>query len=405
MTRIAQQRLFNLTILITGLGYFVDSYDAFSFNVFRMASLTELGLSGDELTRTGVFILNCQVMGTLLGGIFWGTMGDRIGRKKALLGSILIYSVGMMANAFVQDTTIYALTRAVVGFGIAGEVGLGATLVAEIVRTTKRTYSLALFTALGLLGVVAAALSIEFANWRTGCLMGGAGGLVLLFLRHRLFESPLFDQLLQSDVRRGKFLDIFRQGASFGKWLACIFILAPNFFATGLLLTLAPEMAKSAGVEGMAKANIALALYFTCAVAGDLISAHLSEKFQSRRTVLFIYMIANAGMAYIYVYLTPKSLAGFYALCAIFGLFNLWAIATTATVEQFKTSLRATVTTTSMNFARACLVPMNLTFLFFKPHGVPVAALVVGVSMYVAGMLAIFSLRETFGQNLEREIR
>jgi MFS family permease len=328
MTAAANKHLVWFTLLVTGLGYFIDSYDVFSFNIVRAVSLSDLGLTGDALTRAGVFILNCQVTSTLIGGIVWGMLGDRVGRKKALLGSILCYSAGMIANAYVHDVYIYAAVRGLVGFGIAGEVGLGATLVGEFAGKTQRTYILALFTALGLLGVTAAALSIECVSWRASCLIGGLGGLLLLLLRGKLFESPLFEDLARQRENRGGFADIILHGASLQKWLCCIFILAPNFFVTGLLLTLAPEMAKAAGLT--VKANIALACYFTAAVIGDLLSSYLSERLKARRPVMFGYLAANVLCAVIYIAFTPKGAEGFYALAFVFGLFNLWALATTA---------------------------------------------------------------------------
>ncbi len=136
---------FNLTVLITGLGYFIDTFDFFLYNSMRSVSLTELGLSGDALTHAGIVILNCQIFGALIGSFFWGILGDRIGRKKALLGSILIYSLGMIFSGLVPNVPAYALARLITGFGVAGEVGLGATLVAETVRSSKRTYALMLF--------------------------------------------------------------------------------------------------------------------------------------------------------------------------------------------------------------------------------------------------------------------
>ena len=391
----------SLTIVITGLGYFVDSFDAFSFNVYRVKSLTELGLVGDQLTNAGIFILNCQVTASLVGGILWGILGDRIGRKKALLGSILLYSIGMIANAFVKDVDQYAATRALVGFGIAGEVGFGATLVGEIIQNTKRTYGLAMFTALGLLGVAAAALSIEVVNWRTGCIAGGVAGLLLMFLRHKLFESPLFDNLFKNNVRRGRFDDILTDFTALKRWIACIFILAPNFFVTGVLLTLAPEITKAAGIDGI-KANIAIACYFGCAVIGDFTAAFISEKLKSRINTHFFFLLGNMAVACVYIFATPKTLLGFYSICAAFGLFNLWALATTIAVEQFKTHLRATVTASSMNFARACIVPMNLGLLLIKPAGgVTSAAFIVGGFVFAAGFMSLLALRDSFGENLE----
>jgi MFS family permease len=216
-------------------------------------------------------------------------------------------------------------------------------------------------------------------------------------LRGKLFESPLFEALAQTRRNNGSFTAIIRHGASLKKWLCCIFILAPNFFVTGLLLTLAPEMAKAAGVSGPMKANIALACYFTAAVAGDLFSGYLSERLKSRRRVLVAYLGANAVCALSYICFTPHSAFGFYALAFVFGLFNLWALATTTAIEQFPTAVRATVTTTSMNFARACLVPMNVVFLSLKASGTAPAALAVGGVIFALGLTAALRLKESYG--------
>src|SRR5580704_3060825 len=104
---------FNLTVLVAGLGYFIDTFDFFLYNSMRSVSLTELGLSGDALTHAGIVILNCQIFGALIGSFFWGVLGDKIGRKKALLGSILIYSLGMIGTGLVHDVMSYGFVRLV----------------------------------------------------------------------------------------------------------------------------------------------------------------------------------------------------------------------------------------------------------------------------------------------------
>ena len=69
-------------ILVAALGYFVDGYDIVIFSVVRMASLKSLGLTGDDLTTTGAFLMNVQLIGMLLGGIGWGVWGDKRGRLR-----------------------------------------------------------------------------------------------------------------------------------------------------------------------------------------------------------------------------------------------------------------------------------------------------------------------------------
>lgn len=206
----------------------------------RVPSLTDLGLSGDDLTKTGIIILNCQISGALIGSFFWGILGDKVGRKSSLLSSILIYSLGMVANGFVQDPISYGIVRFIIGFGVAGEVGLGATLVAETIQSSKRSYSLMLFTIMGVLGVVVAGTSIEFVTWRVSCFLGGVLGLLLLLLRSMLFESRLFIENAKVNTRRGYLQDLLGNLKSLKKYISCIPILGANFFVTGILLTLAP---------------------------------------------------------------------------------------------------------------------------------------------------------------------
>ena len=67
-------------VIVVALGYFVDVYDLMLFSIVRVPSLTALGLAGDELFNRGVSLLNMQMGGMLLGGIFWGILGDKRGR-------------------------------------------------------------------------------------------------------------------------------------------------------------------------------------------------------------------------------------------------------------------------------------------------------------------------------------
>jgi MFS family permease len=93
-TSAIDHKIFTPTVLIASLGYLVDMFDMFVFNIVRKASLTDLGLAGPALTQAGLDIANCQWCGLLIGAYVWGVLGDRIGRKKALLSSVIIYSLG-----------------------------------------------------------------------------------------------------------------------------------------------------------------------------------------------------------------------------------------------------------------------------------------------------------------------
>lgn len=394
------QHAFNLTVLVAGLGYLVDTFDFFLYNAMRVSSLSELGLSGDTLTKTGIIIHNCQVFGALVGSFFWGILGDKKGRKSALLGSILLYSLCMLANGFVHDITSYAIIRLLLGFGVAGEVGLGATLVAETVQSSKRTYSLMLFTIMGVIGVVIAGLSLEFMSWRVSCIIGGIIGLALLLLRSVLSESQLFIDLSKANKIRGSLRQLFGSVKNLKRYLFCIPILGCNFFVTGLILTLSPEIAKATDVNGFVKANIALVIYFVTAIFGDWLGAWLSEMLQKRNLVTGIFIALNAALAFLLLQKLNLDIYSFYLLCACFGLFNLWALSGTILVEQFPTELRATATTSNINFSRAMIIVMNLSLLALRPFGIINAFSIISFVIFGLALFCVWRLPETYGQSL-----
>src|SRR4051812_40535530 len=89
-----------LTVIVAGLGYFVDLYDLVLFGVYRLPSLRDIGVADANQISTGLTLMNIQMTGMILGGVLWGLMGDRKGRTSILFGSILVYSVATIANAF-----------------------------------------------------------------------------------------------------------------------------------------------------------------------------------------------------------------------------------------------------------------------------------------------------------------
>src|SRR6185312_14046332 len=124
--------LTRIPVLVAALGYMVDMYDLFLFSIVRVPSLKSLNLTGDSILKDGLMLLNLQMAGLLIGGIVWGILGDKKGRLSVLFGSILIYSLANIANGFVTNVDQYAILRFIAGFGLAGELGAGMTLVAEI---------------------------------------------------------------------------------------------------------------------------------------------------------------------------------------------------------------------------------------------------------------------------------
>src|SRR6478735_1482018 len=101
MTKAQAKASLNKIIIVAALGYFVDIYDLVLFSVERKDSLTEIlgaNATSENLKNIGMSLLNWQMGGMLLGGLFWGILGDRKGRLSVLFGSILLYSLANIAN-------------------------------------------------------------------------------------------------------------------------------------------------------------------------------------------------------------------------------------------------------------------------------------------------------------------
>src|SRR5580658_9260567 len=127
-------------IIVAACGYFVDIYDLILFNVVKKDSLEAImkGVTAEQVKSTGIFLFNMQMTGMLAGGLLWGILGDKKGRISVLFGSILLYSVANVANAFVTTVPMYALVRLIAGIGLAGELGAGVTLVSETMSKENR---------------------------------------------------------------------------------------------------------------------------------------------------------------------------------------------------------------------------------------------------------------------------
>lgn len=112
MIKQSKDNVFNMLVIVAALGYFVDIYDLLLFLVERRDSLKEIlgaTASNDEIQRVGKQLLNWQMGGMLIGGIFWGILGDKKGRLSVLFGSILLYSIANIANGFVQSVPQYII--------------------------------------------------------------------------------------------------------------------------------------------------------------------------------------------------------------------------------------------------------------------------------------------------------
>jgi MFS family permease len=390
-------------IIVTALGYFVDIYDLILFSIVRVQSLTSLGVAADQLMNVGVYLINAQMIGMLIGGVIWGIMGDKRGRLTVLFGSILVYSIANIANAYVQDIQTYAIIRFIAGIGLAGELGAGITLVTESMSKEKRGYGTMIVASIGLMGAVFAAFITDHFEWRTAYLIGGVLGFLLLLMRVSVTESSMFTSAKKEAHQLADFKLLFNNKTRFLNYLNCILIGLPVWFVVGILITFSPEIAKEIGITEPISVGKGILYCYLGTAIGDIASGVLSQMLKSRKKVVFLFLIMILLSSTWFLYSGLSNAAALYQIAFVLGFSaGYWALFVTIASEQFGTNIRSTVTTTVPNFVRAAVVPLTLGFAFAKQTmGAINAAYLVGLISIGIALFAIFQIKETFGKDLD----
>ena len=398
------QHLFSIPVIVAALGYFVDIFDLLLFGIVRVPSLKDMGLSEQEVSSIGASILNWQMTGLLLGGIFWGVLGDKKGRLSVLFGSILTYSLANIACGFVENPDMYKLIRFVAGIGLAGELGAGITLVSESLPKHLRAIGTSLVAGIGLLGAVFAYFTVEIFAWRTAYFIGGGMGISLLLLRIGVFESGAFSAIkAQKHIQKGNFFSFFTNGNRLKRYLQCIAIGLPTWFVIGILTTFSNEFGKAMGIAEIIKPGLAIMWCYVGLSIGDLLSGFLSHALHSRKKAVGLMMLFTLIFASLYLFYGFKSSTHLYGACLFMGIgIGYWAMFVTIGAEQFGTNLRATAATTIPNMVRGTVVGMTALFGFLKPTwGVIYAGASVGIICFILGFLATITISETHNKDLD----
>ncbi|MGJ7029573.1 MFS transporter [Niabella hirudinis] len=400
--------ILSLTVVVAALGYFVDIYDLLIFGIIRIPSLKELGLTAAEITTKGEWILSAQMAGLLIGGILWGIWGDKKGRVKVLFGSILIYSIANICNGFVQTVEQYTAIRFFAGIGLAGELGAGITLVAELLPKEKRGIGTSIVAGFGVLGAAVAFFIKEEFHWRTCYFIGGGLGILLLLLRISVLESGLYSRMRNSEVKKGQFLMLFSSRERFSKYIKSVFIGLPTWLVIGILITFSSEFGRQFGITGDIDPGRSIMYAYIGLALGDIMIGLVSQWLKSRKKALYIFY----GLTFISIllYFTTQwngTPGWMYTLCFFLGFsIGFWAVFVTVGAEQFGTNLRATAATTIPNFVRG-LLPAIL-FLFKEIRGIGTlgyvnGAIITSVIVMILSTIAVITLPETFHKDLNYE--
>jgi MFS transporter, putative metabolite:H+ symporter len=395
--------LFQLAVIVSALGFFVDVYDLLLFGIIRKPSLEGLGLSPAEVLSQGEFIYSIQMMGLLAGGILWGILGDKKGRLKVLFGSILLYSIANILNGMVIDTTQYAVLRFIAGVGLAGELGAGITLVSEVLPKEKRGIAAAMIASFGILGAVTAYFMKELYPWRVCYYIGGGMGLLLLILRVSVHESGLYKNLAQTKIQRGNFLMFFNNRDRFVRYMRCILIGLPAWYIIGVLVSFSDKFGEEFGIEGIDPGK-ALMMQYLAIAFGDLSAGLLSQYLKSRKKTLFVFYGVTILFTALFFLQKGGDATTFYLICAGLGYGTGFSVVyITMSAEQFGTNLRASAAISIPNMVRGALPLIFLLFKFTRSFfdSYVTGGWITGVILMGIAILAAWRLEETFGKDLD----
>src|SRR6266478_135225 len=230
------------SLIAGGLGWMLDAMDVMLYSLVLTYLIREFSMD----TRTAGFLNSLTLVASAIGGFLFGVIADRIGRTRALMASILVYSLSSAACGFSGTLRQLAVFRFVLGLGMGGEWTTGAALIAETWRAEHRGKALGLMQSAYAIGEAIAALVVAIVlprfGWRAVFLVGVLPAIVVLWIRRSVPESELWKQqtagsqrvelssLLRGEtLRNGILATAMNSFAMFGYW--GLFIWIPGYLS------------------------------------------------------------------------------------------------------------------------------------------------------------------------------
>ena len=375
-------------------------------------------------SHTKSWLLGLQLLGTGLGGIFFGYLGDILGRKKTLIFVISIYSICTAATAFVWTIKALFVVRILTGFGVGGVWALGSSLISEIWPKEKRNVGIAITQAGWPLGELIAALIVSFIvpifdashvvigtkilhGWRMAFLFGGLALFSALFIYLFVPESKAWKkkQSLELKEMRGDKLELRVFKELFSKKLFKTFALGLLFGITGMMTFYSinswlPEYFQRNGLKLKDSALMIGLFWGTSGYIGHVLFGFISNKIGRRPTFIGYTSLVVASGIIMYLWVTETwakylGLALFTFGCGYFASFGA------VFSEIYPTEVRSTASSISYNGARGfSLVAPPLVIWVGDVFNNMGAGLMVGGFFVILSSILLFFLPTKEGQNI-----
>jgi MFS family permease len=407
------------TLLAAALGWMLDAFDAMLYALVLTYVMRDLGMS----KATSGLLYTLTLLASGIGGVFFGFLADRIGRKRALMLSILTYSICSFASGLSTSVLLLAVFRFILGLGMGGEWNTGATLVAETWPDELRAKALAVVQSSWAIGYALAALVagivLRYANWRMVFFVGILPAIVTLWIQSRVPESAMWQEnrrLAGTGDRPGQqgaqntqgnesFFAIFR--TPYGKSTAVLLLL--NFFGLfgwwGLFTWIPPYLSlpvaqggRGFGIMGTTTLLIVLNLFgmFPGYISFGWVADHLG-----RRRSFMLYLFVAALLVPLYA--IARSQAALLVIGTVVAFFGTGFFSGSGIIgsEIFPTSVRARALGFTYNGARTLSsVAPYVIGRVGQAKGLDWAFYLCGGAFLMASLMAT-QLPETKGKKLE----
>ncbi len=402
-----------LVLVIASLGWVFDTFEGQLFNLTRGAMLADiLGvLPGDPAAkRWGDIFLAIFLAGGTLGGLLFGSLGDKYGRKPVMVLTILFYSVFSGLTYFATELWHVGVLRFFVAMGVGGEWAVAAALVAEIFPKHARTHAGGIFHATGVIGTWLATLTAMGvgSEWRIAYLIGVVPALLTLWVRSSVKEPDSWQEARDSGRPMGSFKDLFgdprwRRRALLGMGLAAVGLgtfwgvcVATQDLTRELLLRLGTPAAEAQKNSQFAYGIIQV----LGAGIGQICFGPLCARYGRKRS--FVVMHVLSFIMVMAVCFLPSAYWHMLVLLPVFGFVSLSIHAGYAIYfpELFPNHLRATGASFCFNAGRILAAPMLILSGYVKAWtSLPNAIAMLGC-LFLLGLVVLAFLPETKGEDL-----
>src|SRR5690242_5452828 len=396
------------TLIAAALGWGLDGFDVLLYSNVQVYVMAALGIHSQAIAGLpNAFML----LASGIGGVLFGYIADRIGRTKALMLSILTYSLCSLGSGFSTSIAVLIFFRFVLGLGMGGEWNTGATLVAETWPTNLRARAIAIVQSAWAWGLAGAALvawivlGVLHQNWRMVFFVGVLPALVTLWIRKSVPESEMWKQQRDQATSKAPFSEslspVLRKNT--------IFLLLLNVFGLfawwGLFSWMPPYLTLPVARGGrgfslMNTATLLVTLNLVGMFPGYLCFGWVADKF-GRRRALIVYTLCAAELIPLYAMARAQWII--LVLGAPVGFFGTGLFAGSGIIgsELFPTRVRARALGFTYNGARAlsCAAPYTIGAVG-DSYGLSAAFLLCAVAFVLTALMAA-QLPETKGKQLE----